>query len=180
MANAYVIHNSELYHYGVKGMKWGHRKKYYNNDGSLNKLGQARQTYKNSKQKAYDSFISDMKKLSQEGRGNDIDAVDKRAIQYEAELKSINDKYKQAKKTKKSTSINNMTVEELHKRDMAKARATTAALVGIYGAVTVASLVAAKRSSKARAEAASLEYAKQYWERVKNNDPLGFNQLLNI
>ena len=26
MTNAYVIHNGELYHYGVKGMKWGHRK----------------------------------------------------------------------------------------------------------------------------------------------------------
>lgn len=29
----------ELYHYGVKGMKWGHRKKYYNSDGSLNDKG---------------------------------------------------------------------------------------------------------------------------------------------
>ena len=26
-------------HYGVKGMKWGHRKKYYNADGSLNAKG---------------------------------------------------------------------------------------------------------------------------------------------
>lgn len=31
--------NNELYHYGVPGMKWGHRKKYYNSDGSLNDRG---------------------------------------------------------------------------------------------------------------------------------------------
>ena len=35
----------ELYHHGVKGMKWGVRKKrYYNSDGSLNDRGQKKQT----------------------------------------------------------------------------------------------------------------------------------------
>ena len=38
---AYVIQNGELYHYGVKGMKWGVRKKYYksymDNDRTLKK-----------------------------------------------------------------------------------------------------------------------------------------------
>lgn len=43
---------NELYHHGVKGMKWGKRKKYYNSDGSLNKLGKARQDYKSAKKKA--------------------------------------------------------------------------------------------------------------------------------
>lgn len=32
-------YSSELYHYGVKGMKWGVRKKYRNADGSLNDKG---------------------------------------------------------------------------------------------------------------------------------------------
>ena len=48
----------ELYHYGVKGMRWGHRKKYYNADGSLNRLGQARQNYKTANKaynKSYDN-----------------------------------------------------------------------------------------------------------------------------
>lgn len=34
-------YNNELYHYGVKGMKWGVRK-YHNEDGSLNDRGKTR------------------------------------------------------------------------------------------------------------------------------------------
>lgn len=33
------MESTELMHYGVKGMKWGVRKKYYNSDGSLNDRG---------------------------------------------------------------------------------------------------------------------------------------------
>ena len=40
----------ELQHYGVKGMRWGHRKKYYTESGKLNSLGRARQAYKDAKQ----------------------------------------------------------------------------------------------------------------------------------
>lgn len=34
----YIIHNCELYHWGIKGMKWGIRR-YQNKDGSLTPLG---------------------------------------------------------------------------------------------------------------------------------------------
>lgn len=37
----YIIHNGELYHHGVKGMRWGYRK-YQNEDGSLNNDGRWR------------------------------------------------------------------------------------------------------------------------------------------
>lgn len=46
-------YNNELYHYGVKGMKWGVRKKYYTKDGKLNTAGrikQAKDTYSSNKQ----------------------------------------------------------------------------------------------------------------------------------
>ena len=37
----YIIHNGELYHHGVKGMKWGVRR-YQNADGSLTAAGKRR------------------------------------------------------------------------------------------------------------------------------------------
>ena len=46
---------SALMHYGVPGMRWGHRKKYYNKDGSLNTSGKQKQikdTYRSEKKAA--------------------------------------------------------------------------------------------------------------------------------
>ena len=41
----YIILNGELYHYGVKGMKWGIRR-YQNEDGTLTSLGKTRREYR--------------------------------------------------------------------------------------------------------------------------------------
>ena len=43
-----MTYPNELYHYGVKGMKWGVRR-YQNDDGSLTAAGKARQGYKDAK-----------------------------------------------------------------------------------------------------------------------------------
>lgn len=73
MNDDYVIINGELYHYGVKGMRWGHRK-FQNEDGSLTPKGQKRLTdnmsierttpkistkMANDVRKAYNSVLSD-------------------------------------------------------------------------------------------------------------------------
>ena len=71
--NGELYHADELYHYGVKGMRWGHRK-YQNEDGSLTPKGQKRlannlsndrytrkqaeKTYEEV-EKAYNSVLSD-------------------------------------------------------------------------------------------------------------------------
>ena len=53
MGEYYV--DGELYHYGVKGQKWGVRR-YQNEDGSLTNAGKARQDYKDAKRDARDAY----------------------------------------------------------------------------------------------------------------------------
>lgn len=43
------MYEDELMHHGVKGMKWGQRKKYQSSNGELNRLGRAKQGYKQAK-----------------------------------------------------------------------------------------------------------------------------------
>lgn len=61
------MESTELMHYGVKGMKWGVRKRYYNSDGSLNdrgvkkyaKKGYAQDSFRSNKTvagKAWDAY----------------------------------------------------------------------------------------------------------------------------
>lgn len=102
------MYDNELFHYGVKGMKWGHRKKYYNDDGSLNKLGQARRNYKTAKKEYHKSFdkaynksiaaYSPVKKHRQANETRWEDAANKAEASRNAKAE-----YKQAKKEYKES-----------------------------------------------------------------------------
>lgn len=48
--------NNELYHYGVKGMKWGHRKKQLSTSNIRKKVDSAKADYKNAKKAYNNSF----------------------------------------------------------------------------------------------------------------------------
>ena len=84
-------YNNELYHYGIKGMKWGVRKKYYTKDGSLNTAGRI--------DKAQDTYVKDTKRSFKNFR----DTRKSAKATYKSSSKTKADK-KQYRKTKwKST-----------------------------------------------------------------------------
>lgn len=94
--NNYVIYNGELYHYGVKGMKWGVRR-YRNADGTLTSKGKKRiskQYAKSSKgamrdlQKNYQSmYVKSYNRAADEMNRGGIDKFNA------AQRKKYGDKY---------------------------------------------------------------------------------------
>lgn len=70
-----------LAHYGVKGMKWGKR--------------QAQDVRANEHGANLQNHTSELRKLSEAGRGNDLKAVGKANQKYETERRAINARYKE-------------------------------------------------------------------------------------
>lgn len=125
------METNELYHHGIKGMKWGVRR-YQNKDGSLTKAG-ANRYEREAKQKDYKEYDdSSGKYYRKTKKGNketfDVDANDyakkdfqraKRLAEETAnmtnKLKNINDKaIKNTTKTKMD--LSNMTDKEMREQ----------------------------------------------------------------
>ena len=93
-------YNNELYHYGVKGMKWGVRKKYYTKDGKLNTAGrikQAKDAYSSNKQaniERHKAARSKAKAAYQSSGKTKADRSAYRKAKYNAKTNYVNQKHK--------------------------------------------------------------------------------------
>ena len=97
----YIIHNGELYHFGVKGMKWGVRKEYYADKAKRKRL--ANEARKSGQwvnlynKKARKDTLSTVRKVDRDlKKHNEISDKTKLAIERNVALQK--DKAKAVKK----------------------------------------------------------------------------------
>lgn len=146
----YVNNSDELYHYGVKGMRWGHRKASYQNTAAGQRYRDAKaakkaagKAYSKAYNKAYNRNFAAFSPIKKHRDANTARWED--AIKKGQELGKANKEYKDAKK-------------EYHQSDEYKAKRAKAIKVGAavagtalaaYGAYKVSKVLKDKAASKA-------------------------------
>lgn len=93
-----IYDNSELRHYGVKGMKWGHRK-YQNPDGSLTAKGKKR-------------LLKNQKAWERDVRDNWTHAYNNAANAVNSKLDSFNKKYENENLSDRNSEVTKRYVKE--------------------------------------------------------------------
>ena len=159
MSDYKIVHSDELYHYGVPGMRWGHRKaqpfsvkaaghrtmaKVYGlNERAYKKSNKAlasiNATAKNnqlklaSKAQAEANAKREAKTAQKQAINNTYDKIQKSASRKEKLLYNNNTRKLAAKYVVK----NNMSMEDAKKKANKAAIRNTAILLGAYGAMTI-------------------------------------------
>ena len=95
------VDSTELYHHGVKGMRWGVRR-YQNNDGSLTPAGKKKYGKYERKIKEYNDWNNTYNKSIERGRANARSAIgksyDRLIYKYDEKIKYGNNSDKKTKK----------------------------------------------------------------------------------
>ena len=142
-------YDEQLYHFGIKGMKWGVRR-YQNKDGSLTNAGQKRAENYRQKEisrldKTYNtSALSKKINRNTEKLKNMRNADDPRSEKQYAKLRDKLESeryqynYKQAMKTVEKNKLNNMTLSQLDKERTDVGSVKTANVMGLIGSTALA------------------------------------------
>lgn len=158
MSEVYLVHKDELYHHGVKGMKWGHRKKYPES------VSNARAAYKSAKKeynRAYNKAYnySSTHAISQYTNKKRRAESDRRWGDAYDKAKTANDAktaYKQAKKEYKQSDEYKQQADarKAAAKKVVKGAAVAAAVLGTaYAAKKVSDVIKDKKATKGRAMA---------------------------
>ena len=131
-----------MYHHGVKGMKWGVRKK-YQTSGAQNRLDSAKAEYKSAKKvfnksygKAYkNSQIHPITQFATKKGRAKSDALWDQAYKDARRVKSTKSEYKQAKKAYKidKRSVNKDSTSKKIKTGLKVAAGVGATVAAVYG-----------------------------------------------